>query len=290
MSVTMMAPRPVVRQVEKAEGVRTQWQVVTPELATKWLEGNTHNRPVRDSVVLRYAADMKAGRWKQTHQGIAMDENGTLIDGQHRLFAVIEAGVPVLMQVTYNLPMDAQTVVDDNVRRSVVDVLKINGYGSISALHASTARRMRIGMSNSEDVRQATRQDEGEFLIRHWDAIHFAVSFCPPSKRVKGVTSAGTLGAVARAYYHEDVAKLTRFMQVLISGITERESENVIILLRNWLMTRPFAGSSAGAEVYAKTQRVIIAFVRGLPLPGNKIYAVTEDEYPIPVRNGGKLR
>lgn len=290
-AVALMAPRPVERQVEKADGVRTTWQVVTPDLATKWLEGNVHNRPVRDGVVQRYAADMRAGRWKQTHQGIAMDEDGTLIDGQHRLFAVIEAGVPVLMQVTYNLPIEAQAVVDDGLKRSVVDVLKINGYGTITPLHAATARRMRLGMSSREDLRSLTRQEEGEFLIRHWEAIHFAVSFCPPSKRVKGITSAAPLAAVARAYYYEDMAKLTRFMQVLLTGITERDSENVIIVLRNWLITRSVnSGEVAAQEAFAKTQRVIMAFVRGVKLPNNKLYAVTEDEYPLQVKNGGKIR
>ena len=41
-----------------------KWVRVTPELATKWLESNTNNRTVRDSHVLRLAADMKAGKWK----------------------------------------------------------------------------------------------------------------------------------------------------------------------------------------------------------------------------------
>lgn len=83
---------------ERADHVRTEWKVVTPAMATKWLEeGNTHNRKVRDSVVMRYAADMKAGRWKQTHQGIAFNGDGTLLDGQHRLFAIIEADTEVLL-------------------------------------------------------------------------------------------------------------------------------------------------------------------------------------------------
>lgn len=58
---------------------------VTPEMAAKWLEGNVLNRPLKQAHVDRLAREMAAGRWRLTHQGIAFDVSGCLIDGQHRL-------------------------------------------------------------------------------------------------------------------------------------------------------------------------------------------------------------
>ena len=58
---------------------------VTPSQAANWLEGNTHNRPVTQAHVERLAAEMSAGRWRLTHQGIAFSTRGVLLDGQHRL-------------------------------------------------------------------------------------------------------------------------------------------------------------------------------------------------------------
>jgi hypothetical protein len=283
----------IKRQTEKAEGVRTQWQVVTPDLATKWLEGNTHNRGVRDSVVQRYAVDMKAGRWKQTHQGIAFDEDGVLIDGQHRLFAVIDASVPVLMQVTYNLPLDTQTVVDDHIKRSVLDVLKVNNaaMANLTAFHCAVSERMRLGLNPRASVSTQTRQERGEFLARHWEAVDFAVGCFPTRRRVRGVVSAAPVSVVARAFYHEDRAGLVRFSQVLLDGVNRSESESVIIVLRNWLLTRKsVSGDDAAREAYGKTARALVAYVKGEALKTGKLYAVTEDPYPLPVKNGGKLR
>jgi hypothetical protein len=59
--------------------------VVTPELASKWLARNKKNRRVYQGRVALYASQMASGEWHLTHQGIAFDELGNLVDGQHRL-------------------------------------------------------------------------------------------------------------------------------------------------------------------------------------------------------------
>lgn len=275
----------------RADRVRTEWKVVTPEMATKWLEGNTHNRTVRDSVVQRYAADMKAGRWKQSHQGIAFDEEGTLIDGQHRLYAIIYAETGVLIQVTYGLPIETQRVIDDGLKRSVVDILRVQdeSMGGMSALHAAVGHRMWMGLTSpgnrGNTVR--TRQEVGAFIVKHWEAINFAVALFPGAKRVKGVTSAGPIAALARAFYHEDRADIERFARVMSDGMSEEAKDFVAVKLRNYLLTRKqAAGGVAVIDAYAKTQRALHAFTHNQTV-GRNLLPVTEDLYPLPI-NGRK--
>src|SRR4051812_47344546 len=116
---------------------------VTPEMASQWLRYNNHNRAMRKSVWERYAEDMRAGRWLLTHQGVAFDEEGNLVDGQHRLRAVVESGVTVELSVTYGVPMDRQIVVDDHAVRSHVDALKLADHSELTQVHLSCARRMK---------------------------------------------------------------------------------------------------------------------------------------------------
>ncbi|HEY5050458.1 MAG TPA: hypothetical protein VII50_06125, partial [Acidothermaceae bacterium] len=71
--------------------MRSKVQTITPAKAAEWLEANTTNRPVSRTVVRSFAEAMKRGEWIVTHQGIAFDVSGVLIDGQHRLAAVVEA-------------------------------------------------------------------------------------------------------------------------------------------------------------------------------------------------------
>ena len=82
---------------------KSGYELVTPELAREWLATGVWNRTVSRDTVRAYVREMVAGQWLRTHQGIAMDEMGRLIDGQHRLLAVIMAGIPVELMVTRGL-------------------------------------------------------------------------------------------------------------------------------------------------------------------------------------------
>jgi hypothetical protein len=76
---------------------------ITPKKAAEYLKRKLPNRRTRPSLVVKYATDMKAGRWMLTHEGIAFDKRGRLIDGQHRLEAIIVAGVSIEMYVFSDL-------------------------------------------------------------------------------------------------------------------------------------------------------------------------------------------
>jgi len=101
---------------------------ITPELAAEWLLKNTSNRPLRASTVAHYAGQMSRGKWQQTHQGICFDSHGNLIDGQHRLSAIVMAGVTVRIMVTW-LDTDVTAMgylVDHGAKRSVSDILQVD--------------------------------------------------------------------------------------------------------------------------------------------------------------------
>jgi hypothetical protein len=107
-----------------------KWEEITPKKAAAYLEKNATNRTLRGPTVAAYEADMKAGNWIPTHQGIAFNDRDELIDGQHRLTAVVRSGATVRMLVTRGLPaltgenhtMDA---VDRGAARSISDQLKL---------------------------------------------------------------------------------------------------------------------------------------------------------------------
>lgn len=101
---------------------------VTPEQAAKWLDRNVANRTVRPSRVKEYAAAMQEGRWLYTADPIRFDEDGRLIDGQHRLMALVRADLPVDMHVVRGLSRDAQDAVDTGAARTASDQLKVRGF------------------------------------------------------------------------------------------------------------------------------------------------------------------
>jgi hypothetical protein len=114
----------------KKSSITTELVAVTPAVAAEWLKSNSDNRPIRRSHVaaLRRAFAQPDG-YVQTHQGIAFDADGVLIDGQHRLTAIaeLEKGRTFTMLVTRGLARkETMHVVDSQqAKRSLADSLRI---------------------------------------------------------------------------------------------------------------------------------------------------------------------
>jgi hypothetical protein len=150
--------------------------VITPEMATKWLGSNERNRSVSQATVSGYAADMQAGAWRVTHQGLGFDVDGKLIDGQHRLHAVIKANVPVAMLVTHNLPRDAQDVIDAPRLRSVKDQLELIDGVTNAMGKAAVAKIVYALEHNIRQTFKLTLHQTRELLARDGAKIDRAFS------------------------------------------------------------------------------------------------------------------
>lgn len=107
--------------------MKIKTMLITPKIAEKMLSSNTHNRPVYQLTVDCYARDMRLGLWRPNNQGIGFDINGVLIDGQHRLWAIIQSGVILEMLVVTELPIESQLTVDTGKLRGVGDNLHLIG-------------------------------------------------------------------------------------------------------------------------------------------------------------------
>lgn len=70
-------------------------ETVTPMKAARWLKRNIANRRVSPKVVRNYAGDMSRGEWLLNGEAIKFDRDGNLLDGQHRLGAIVHNGKSV---------------------------------------------------------------------------------------------------------------------------------------------------------------------------------------------------
>ena len=101
--------------------MKTEIMTITPDLAQKFLASNNENRPIKKWWVTALSGAMRRGEWKLSHQGIAIGQDGRLLDGQHRLLAVVSCGIPVLMSVTTGVDCDSFISMDVGVKRTVSD-------------------------------------------------------------------------------------------------------------------------------------------------------------------------
>jgi hypothetical protein len=116
--------------------VRSRAQTITPRKAQEYLKLNKVNRPLSKRIVHDFAEAMRRGEWQVTHQGIAFDTDGTLVDGQHRLAAIIEADTPIDITIFTDVPVGTFDVLDTGKKRNAADVLAIDGEKSAVMLAA----------------------------------------------------------------------------------------------------------------------------------------------------------
>ena len=114
--------------MEAGPVTKAEW--ITPGEAEKLLEKNVGNRKIRIGVVLKYAKDMLDDKWQFTHQGIAIGSNGNIIDGQHRLSAIVYSGVPIRMLVTRGVECNSALgqIIDQGALRGVHEVLGMSSH------------------------------------------------------------------------------------------------------------------------------------------------------------------
>jgi len=110
--------------------------IVTPEMAQNWLSKNLNNRRLSPPRVEVYAQQMRDGLWRETGDTIKFDTEGLLVDGQHRLAAVVKSQVAVLLTVARNLDPQTKAVIDDVRPRTVADQLSIAGKTHCQMLSA----------------------------------------------------------------------------------------------------------------------------------------------------------
>lgn len=251
-----------------ATGVTRSVMQVSPALAAEWLKSNTNNRAVSDKAVARLADAITNGRWVTTHQGIAFDRDGVLIDGQHRLHAVVLAGVSINVEVTSGLDRSAVDAIDNGGRgvRRVGDVLRINdgvtlNNSEVGALTAaarilSTGTLLSSGRISVFELREANKA-HGAALAAVLDAMGRDCN--------SRVTPAPVVGSLIITYAVEPKATV-EFAQMLKTGAS-LSANHPVLALRNFLMTRPgVSGTEVREDVSLKTFAAFAAFVDGRPL------------------------
>ena len=107
--------------------MKTEVEIITPALAKQYLAKNKNNRAIKERTLSMLVRAIKDGSFALTHQGIAFDEEGNLIDGQHRLMACVIADIPIKVLVSREVKTDAVQFVDIGVKRDFADVIKMTG-------------------------------------------------------------------------------------------------------------------------------------------------------------------
>lgn len=122
----------------KPAKLSAKFETITPKLAAQLLKKNDINRKIRERKVNRLVQTIRSGQWKVNGESICIAEDGTLLNGQHRLTAVVASKTPIVTLVARGLGKDVMPTIDIGNPRSAADHLRMASYtGNVGALAAA---------------------------------------------------------------------------------------------------------------------------------------------------------
>jgi hypothetical protein len=202
---------------------------VSPTLAADMLTHNLNNRRIDTRRVKRYATSIIKGEWRINNDDICFDVDGNLINGQHRLKAIIDSGKTVPMSFKFGCSPDALITIDEGRARSNYDVLKITGHPSSKAALAAT----NFILEQTQRKHTMPRADILAFNERCREGGEFATKLKSTPWAIAPIHA-----VIVRAFYHyrdpEERARLERFVEILSTGLYDNADEDAAaIFLRN---------------------------------------------------------
>lgn len=238
------------------EDVEVSVQTITPEDAQMLLKTNVNNRNLSRRRVEMYANDIKRGAWKLTGDSIKLAKNPKtgevrLIDGQHRLHAIVSSGIAVQTVVATGLQEDAFSVIDRGKTRSYNDVLNMSKIKNANTV-ASVIRPIIVleaGMNPyGAGIELVTPEDVVQYAIKNDEQVQWAVN--RSFKMRENLSGSGTAWSMFMYLLADKhgVECAEAFTDSLLSGVGYGIGD-ARAALRNWILRNfpKFKGTSRGA-------------------------------------------
>lgn len=219
-------------------------EFITPDKAAKLLKLNTHNRDLRAPRVKQLAGAIKRGEWHLNGDAIVLsgtgEETGVLYNGQHRLYAIIDAQTGVWMVVLYNVDAGAQETMDSGLTRSFGAKLKLRGEKFYNELAASLRLAWTYDTTASPEMRNANKPTDQQLFdyLSHNPSIREALANGQALRR-EFLSPGGSWGGWVYLFRREVGDQLAdTFVDRLISGAQLADREPIFVLRRLLLKQR----------------------------------------------------
>lgn len=214
--------------------------LVTPDIARKWLSKNvTNNRTIRRADVDHYKDLIRTKRFLLTPEGIQLNEDGMLIDGQHRLTAIAECNIGMWMVVWTDVPEEVMEFTNRGRSRTLSDVLTVTGgLGADLPARHLVARSMALYEIHHPDA-VMSKQDVPQYewvKDRYLEDVVWTCKAYPGGGSGGGhvgrkIRSAPIMGALALAH-HKNPEEVEEFTRKFARGLDLTESDPAYALRR----------------------------------------------------------
>lgn len=222
-------------------------QTITPQKAVDMLKKNTRNRPVNTFHVKRLAREMELGNWKVNGDTICFNGD-LLIDGQHRLQAVVASGCTIQSLVVEGLPADVFNTIDTGKRRDGGDTLALIGVKNSRKVTSALLFIERVTTGRVYwSSKHAVTNSEIEALYAKHPGIEQSVRLADGKK---SVCPQSVLAGLHYLFALRDKEAADKFVEDIKSGKNLSEGDGVY-LLRERLVQNSYMKQKLRSEFIA---------------------------------------
>lgn len=236
-----------------------KFETITPEKAAKMLENNPNYRRVDNSRVISYARKMEQGMWQENGEAIQIAEDGSLLNGQHRLHAIIKCGIPQKMLIVCDVNAN---VFDSGKNRTWTDYTRANNNGKPIDTAIGGATGLIVG-----DGHLHNPEERFKYVQAHKDDLDKALIFCRRGSHYTPLKKSSCVAAIYCAIMLKlmDDKKIETFCQIVNTGFPcENYANEPALALRNQLAEMKSHGSSSQIVLFEITWQALESFKRGL--------------------------
>lgn len=194
---------------------------VSPSIASDLLKLNTKNRRLSPSRVEFLSAQMKSGQFIFNGDSIRISESGVLLDGQHRLAAIVKSGTTQKMMIINGLADESFTTIDVGAARTSSDFLMLSGVKNSMALAAAGRLALSFEVTGSPDIstkwKQLSKKEIHDYSVKNTN-LQKAVNFVEARKDLKRVAPPSITAFCLYHFMLKDERKALEFASEFESG------------------------------------------------------------------------
>ena len=193
--------------------------LVTPELAGLMMEYNRPgdtNRKLNRVGVAAMSQALRAGAWENTGEPVIFSDAQLLNDGQHRLQAIMETGIPARVDLRFGIPRHAFAATNSGGKRSGATALLITG--SLNVTNVSALARLVLAYEAGLPYAARQRIPNGSIVraVERWPDISTSIRYA--SSLPPGVRNSATHTLAFFAQRTANEASVRGFFGILETG------------------------------------------------------------------------
>lgn len=263
---------------------------IDPKKARHLLSLNTRNRKLSRQLVEKYATDIKAGRWPYNGDPIRVSATNVLLDGQHRLQAIIDADTAIEVELIEGLPDDVAMTIDGGRKRTASDILNMLDGSSMLATSLAACTRATLNYLGGYSLTNVQSTPSiVTFVHGHPDVSKYTTM----AREADRVTTASALGSVL--FLGTRAATMEKRAQQFVEPLKNGEGLNAgdpRLACRNAFINARMRNGVVSRNIDPRWAFITVtqcwnAFVTGREIAYTKVYGIKDGKTVYPDVLGG---